>query len=474
MVWRLNRIAGIPAFIVIVFYTLSLVKLIARLNPEDDVIVRDEAPGISPVFALADEEVVIGNTDPERDGNLPPATTTNSSLTSEVKMLHVLSYQRSGSSFVGRLFDAHPNAFFIYEPLSMLFTALYGIMEDRAIPNNIFFDHYGNFRNLSDDQSKLMTWTVRNIFECRLSEFPTAMLISNFWYRYQDTHMSIGKDYVKCMEPARHLNFSGGDEGLGVCLEHIRKPCPRSYNTLDEGLLNRCRSILWHNDTWSDTDSDELWAPYEGQDFMKYRQNFRQYFTCLKSLEPRVRQCARGHLDTPCKNAELRVVKTVRAPIELSRILFEAYPDNFNLIHLLRDPRGVTLSRLRAEWAHGYFERQDPDPRVLSDSYCRNAQRDVDERQALEAEHGDHIKELVYDHFMGDLRGNGRSIFKMLGMEGSVRKINHIIEGKADIERKDRWKTWLKLADIRAIEKACPWFMHSYNLTLYEENRILQ
>lgn len=64
----------------------------------------------------------------------------------ETKLLHILSYQRSGSSFMGNLFDANPDAFFIYEPQSMLFTALYGILEDRSIPNNIFFDHYGNFR----------------------------------------------------------------------------------------------------------------------------------------------------------------------------------------------------------------------------------------------------------------------------------------------------------------------------------------
>lgn len=63
-----------------------------------------------------------------------------------IQKIHINSYQRSGSSFIGKLFDVYEPAFFVYEPLEMLYTALYGVSEDNVVPHNIFFDHRGDYR----------------------------------------------------------------------------------------------------------------------------------------------------------------------------------------------------------------------------------------------------------------------------------------------------------------------------------------
>lgn len=325
-------------------------------------------------------------------------------------------------------------------------------------------------RNLTSIEAELMTWTLSRVFECRLSEYPISMLTSSFWQRYQNSHMTTGKEYTMCLFGS--VDDDNDDDnvhgGLDLCLEHLREPCPRSYVTIHKSGLQKCQSILFHNGTWSTADDDRLWTPYLNDDFNKFRPNFAQYFECLGNFESRVRACAKEHLDKPCSTSPLRVVKTVRAPMEVARRLFRLYPKDLRLVHLLRDPRGVTLSRLRTEWAHGYFERQDPDPRMLADSYCRNSLRDVHERKILEAMHKGQIFEVLYDNFMEDPKENAKELFFNIGMGHMFPKSEHVIRRKIDEKRKDRWKSWLNPDDIEAIEKACPTFLKAYKLEMHQ------
>lgn len=62
--------------------------------------------------------------------------------------LHLLSYQNTGSEFIGKIFDLYQDAFYVHDPLEMVYTSVFGIPpnSDRVLPNNIFFDTEGEFR----------------------------------------------------------------------------------------------------------------------------------------------------------------------------------------------------------------------------------------------------------------------------------------------------------------------------------------
>jgi len=49
----------------------------------------------------------------------------------------VLTYQRCGSSFFGQLFNSNPRAFYMFEPLDALYSAMYGTGQGYNVPSDI-------------------------------------------------------------------------------------------------------------------------------------------------------------------------------------------------------------------------------------------------------------------------------------------------------------------------------------------------
>jgi len=57
--------------------------------------------------------------------------------TSEPKYVVILTYQRCGSSFFGNIFNLNPDAFYAFEPLDSLYSALYGTQPGWNVPSDI-------------------------------------------------------------------------------------------------------------------------------------------------------------------------------------------------------------------------------------------------------------------------------------------------------------------------------------------------
>ena len=49
----------------------------------------------------------------------------------------LLTYQRSGSSFLGQIFNRNPEAFYAFEPLDGLYSAIYGTSQGYNAPSDI-------------------------------------------------------------------------------------------------------------------------------------------------------------------------------------------------------------------------------------------------------------------------------------------------------------------------------------------------
>lgn len=63
-----------------------------------------------------------------------------------IKSIVILAYQRSGSTFLGSLFNLDPRAFYVFEPLDALYSSLYGTQPGWNIPSNIVTYNNGTER----------------------------------------------------------------------------------------------------------------------------------------------------------------------------------------------------------------------------------------------------------------------------------------------------------------------------------------
>lgn len=56
----------------------------------------------------------------------------------EPKSVILLAYQRTGSSFIGGMFNSNPdNAFYMFEPLDAIYCSLYGTTAGWNVPSDI-------------------------------------------------------------------------------------------------------------------------------------------------------------------------------------------------------------------------------------------------------------------------------------------------------------------------------------------------
>ena len=102
------------------------------------------------------------------------------------------------------------------------------------------------------------------------------------------------------------------------------------------------------------------------------------YVNCQRSKASKVTCLAR--LEATCKSKSLRVFKTVRSTMESAKAMLSRqniHPDNFRLIHLMRDPRAqfqsrLTVSDFNLRGVQSYNER-----------FCARGHKDITLRNEL-------------------------------------------------------------------------------------------
>jgi len=73
-------------------------------------------------------------------------TTQRAAIKFGPKYVIILTYQRCGSSFFGNIFNLNPDAFYAYEPLDSVYSALYGTSAGWNVPSDITNNANGSVR----------------------------------------------------------------------------------------------------------------------------------------------------------------------------------------------------------------------------------------------------------------------------------------------------------------------------------------
>ena len=64
------------------------------------------------------------------------------------KFVILLAYQRVGSSFLAQIFNQNPGAFYMFEPIDGIYSAMYGTQEGFTVPSDIAFFWNGTSRSV--------------------------------------------------------------------------------------------------------------------------------------------------------------------------------------------------------------------------------------------------------------------------------------------------------------------------------------
>jgi len=75
-----------------------------------------------------------------------PAVSIPAAERTATKYVVIVTYQRCGSSFFGEVFNLNPDAFYAYEPLDSLYTAMYGTVPGWNVPSDITNNKDGTIR----------------------------------------------------------------------------------------------------------------------------------------------------------------------------------------------------------------------------------------------------------------------------------------------------------------------------------------
>jgi len=147
-----------------------------------------------------------------------------------------------------------------------------------------------------------------------------------------------------------------------------------------------------------------------------------QHKTCMQRIRTAINDnCVHLFVDV-CRRSRLRAVKVVRASMRSMERMLHDVP-NVRVIHLVRDPRGVALSRVnlhesvRSAWTNS-ASRNDRHEMIVREAmvYCQTVVEDVRKRKILEQQYPGQIMTVVYDDVVRDPRRSVREIYEFLDL----------------------------------------------------------
>eukprot|EP00914_Ancora_sagittata_P000875 GHVO01002308.1.p1 GENE.GHVO01002308.1~~GHVO01002308.1.p1 ORF type:complete len:409 (-),score=15.48 GHVO01002308.1:104-1330(-) len=389
-------------FIFIFICTVSLLLQLARMNSDQQV------------------EFAVRETVTE-DPNLP-------------KMALVVTYQRCGSSFFGELFDENKDAFYVYEPVDAYYVAKYATVEGYNIPTDIFTFWNGSERTQPTDEIEGVASHLKDLLTCNMDDIPAQFFAHKYWFLFGSDYQSSQKNFRKC------IHSTPKQFNAHKCRErHLSKLCP--------GRLGQ---------NW-----DQHTACAHPQSTV-YQNALGRYHECINNLRTAIKKCVEVSRKN-CMLSKLRVMKSVRTSMESVSLLLEALP-RLRVIHLVRDPRGVVLSRMK----HASFRGTASNGSLTNEAkyFCRDVARELKLRKKLEKQYPGRIMEVIYENFVQDPLDYSKQVYDFLGVdfpEYIEKFVSDNTRGKTDsVAKSVRWQSKLTYENVLRIKDYCQYFYDNF------------
>ena len=193
-----------------------------------------------------------------------------------------------------------------------------------------------------------------------------------------------------------------------------------------------------------------------------------KYKDCLQKRRSLVDQQCSPMLKSACSSRSIRVVKVVRGTMQSMEKLLDKVPD-LRVIHLIRDPRAVVLSRanfcpsIRGEYANAagsnklnYYSRE-------AKLYCQQMAADIRIRKRLEKQFPGQFYTLFFEQLADDPIVKAREVYRFLGetdvppktLEEFKLEAGKLPKNVSGPMLASMWKKKLNHVEIKEIEGQC-------------------
>jgi len=288
-----------------------------------------------------------------------------------------------------------------------------------------------------------------------VNKLPTETLVHKFWTTY-DYEQKQATKYLECLRK-HHLTSL-------QCSLNIGTYCGSRFGQKPPERLEKCRQLL----------AEEINVAAAGVTD-RIAQNFHNYHSCFQRCRLRVDAHCTEVLWKMITDRRLRVTKVVRATMDSMRPLLRALP-NLRVIHLVRDPRAVALSRIRYDdSARGAYAIQirKSEPQVVAEAslYCHHVTADIRSRMALESEFPGRILSVRYEDVVANPEQRFRDIYNLVDEPVPKATLEQMVEnaqkGQA-MKFSTKWKSDLKHEERIMIAQRCAEFFRLLNISAFD------
>ena len=245
-------------------------------------------------------------------------------------------------------------------------------------------------------------------------------------------HMLPTDHFFKPYEKCRQRNHAGGR--AYSCTKHLPRRCLARFgrNATD---MAYCKRMLAAG-RGASASGEPPSAP------------FTAFVACYAAQRARSRGCREAAV-AACRATGARAVKTVRAPMAMAERLLRLLP-SLQLVHVLRDPRAVYLSR-RNYCSLRHIDSKDARSAVF---YCDDVARDLRLRTRLEARYPGQIRQLFYEEFVVDPLRTARQLYDFIR-----HPIHDAVTAYATANRRNtslaKWRVGLLAGNVAIIDQQC-------------------
>lgn len=238
-----------------------------------------------------------------------------------------------------------------------------------------------------------------SLLTCQVDELPMETLTHHFLYKefYQEPN-----PYVRCISNKTLKDAAERCLALGPV-----SFCGRRFGAESEQRHDECYRLLSDPDFLRKHPKKALFVPY-----LNCRKRTRKIF--LDSC---------GHLlSKTCNGSPIRAAKTVRATMKSMGPLLSALP-NFRVIHLLRDPRPVMLSRRNFDASGKTLYSIDRNMFAIAREarlFCQTVARDIQVRIDLEKRFPGRIYTIFFEDVLEQLKTYTGNIYAFLNVSNPI------------------------------------------------------
>ena len=231
-----------------------------------------------------------------------------------------------------------------------------------------------------------------------VDKLPSEAVVHRFWTQFPNQHKQTSR-YLICLRKYRLTEVN--------CYRFIKSYCGFRFGQRAPERLEQCRRLLANEANVTTVRVDPSIVRL-----------FADYSSCFRSYRGRVDSNCVHLLRQTITSRRLRATKVVRATMNSMRPLLRALP-TLKVIHLVRDPRAVALSRVKFD-ASGRgtstLSIKKSGSSVVEEAslYCRHVIADIRSRLELEREFPGRIWSVRYEEVVANPEQIFRDIYKFL------------------------------------------------------------